>query len=120
MRTTITLLAAASALVSVPSFAQEASEDHFLHNGGRSSLTREQYLASEAAQASQMAAKGLQWNQLYSRWDYVGAAPPPAAKPAMTREEFVAKEAAEKRTMAQKGFVWNQLFGVYQFVGAGR
>jgi len=120
MRTTITMLAAASALVSTPTFAQEATTDQFMHRGSQSAMTRDQYVANEAAQLREMGTKGMQWNQLYARWDYVGAAPPPAAKPAMTREEFVAKEAAEKRTMAAKGFVWNPLFGVYQFVGTGR
>jgi hypothetical protein len=120
MRTTIILLAAASALASTTTFAQEATTDQFMHRGTQSTMTRDQYVANEAAKLREMGAKGMQWNQLYARWDYVGAAPPPAAKPAMTRDEFVAKEAAEKRTMAAKGFAWNQLYGVYQFVGTGR
>lgn len=120
MRTTAFILAAASALAFVPSFAQEATTDQLTHQGAPSTMTRDQFLANEAAQTREMIAKGMQWNQLYSRWDWTGAAPPPAAGPAMSREEFVAKEAAEKRTMAAKGFVWNQLFSVYQFVGTGR
>jgi hypothetical protein len=120
MRTTIIMLAAASALASTPTLAQEATTDQFMHRGTQSTVTRDQYVANEAAQLREMGSKGMQWNQLYARWDYVGAAPPPAAKPAMTRDEFVAREAAEKRSMAAKGFAWNQLYGVYQFVGTGR
>jgi hypothetical protein len=120
MRTTITLLAAASALAATPAFAQEATIDQFMHRGSQSTMTRDQYLANEAAQLREMGTKGMQWNQLYARWDYVGAALPPTPKPAMSREEFVAKEAAEKRNMAAKGFVWNQLYATYQFAGTPR
>jgi hypothetical protein len=120
MRTSIIMLAAAGALASASAFSQEATADQFMHRGSQSAMTRDQYVANETAQLREMAAKGMQWNQLYARWDYVGAAPPPAPKPAMSREEFVAKEAAEKRNMAAKGFVWNQLYATYQFVGTSR
>lgn len=120
MRTTITLLAAASALATASAFSQEATTDQFMHRGSQSAMTRDQYLTNEAAQLREMATKGMQWNQLYARWDYVGAALPPAPKPAMTRAEFVAKEVAEKRERAAKGFVWNQLYSTYQFVGTSR
>jgi hypothetical protein len=75
MRTTIIMLAGASALASTPTFAQEATTDQFMHRGTQSTMTRDQYLANEAAQLREMGSKGMQWNQLYARWDYVGAAP---------------------------------------------
>ena len=70
MRTTAFILAAASALAFVPSFAQEATTDQLTHQGAPSTMTRDQFLANEAAQTREMIAKGMQWNQLYSRWDW--------------------------------------------------
>jgi hypothetical protein len=118
MRTTMFLLACASALASTPAFAQEASADQFMHPSTPSAMTREEFIAKEAAENRAMAAKGFVWNQYYTRWDYVGAALRPVPKPSMTRAEFVAKEASEKRAMAAKGFVWNQYYMRWDQIGA--